>query len=310
MVAMEGILNVLKPPGMTSHDVVNRVRRLAGLKKVGHAGTLDPEASGVLVVLLGRATRLSQFLTAADKEYRAEAVFGVETETQDVFGQVLRYTDASHLTPDEVLGVLPGFRGQITQVPPSVSAVHYQGRRLYELARAGQRVEVAPRTVQVHALELLGGEWGVKNPRAFFRVSCSKGTYIRTLLADVGKVLGVGACLGFLLRTRAGRFTVAEAHTLEELAALEAGGRLAEAVIPARELFRDLPAVAVKPSAVKTVRSGGRLYPAGAAADTGAFAPGVLVRLVHGEEFLAVARAEAADGRVVFQPVWVPGERV
>ena len=212
------------------------------------------------------------------------------------------------MTADDLLNVLPGFRGKLAQSPPSVSAVHYRGKRLYELARAGCRVKVAPRTVEVYTLELLRGKWGIENPRALLDVSCSKGTYVRTLIADIGKTLGVGACLGFLLRTRVGRFTVARAQTLEELAALKAEGRLAEVVIPANDALKHLPAVTVKPSAVRAVRSGSRLYPAGVLTGTGSFSAGMLVRLDCNQELLAVARVEAAERRTVFRPVWVKME--
>lgn len=305
---MQGALNVLKPPGMTSHDVVDWIRRLTGLKRVGHTGTLDPEASGVLVVLLGRATRIAQFIAAEDKEYRAEAVLGVETDTQDTSGRVLKSEDASWVTPEDVLNVLPRFSGRLSQVPPSVSAVHYQGKRLYQMARAGQVVEAPPRTVEIHRLQLIRGEWGVRNPRVLLDIWCSKGTYVRTLIADIGKVLGTGACVGFLLRTRVGRFVTATAYTLEEMAALQAAGRLENAVVPVEEVLRHLPQVEVKPSAVKSVRNGSKLYPSGAVTDTGLLQTGTLARLVSGEEVLAVARVEcSADGRTVLKPVWVNG---
>lgn len=291
---------------MTSHDVVNWMRRLSGLKRVGHTGTLDPEASGVLVILLGRATRIAQFIVAEDKEYRAEAILGVETDTQDAAGKVVKRGDASWVTPEDVLNVLPRFTGRLSQVPPPVSAVHYQGRRLYQLARAGQMVEAPPRAIEVHRLRLVRGEWGDRNPRLLFDIACSKGTYVRTLVADIGKVLGTGACVGFLLRTRVGGFTAATAYTLEEMSALQASGRLESIVIPVEDALGHLPQVEVKPSAVKSVRSGSKLYPSGSVTDTGLLEAGTLARLVAGRELLAVARVEcSADGRAVLKPVWV-----
>lgn len=303
---MDGVLNLLKPPGMTSHDVVNLIRRLTGLKRVGHTGTLDPEASGVLVILLGKATKIAQFITAEDKQYRAEAILGIETDTQDASGRVVKGSDASWVTPEDVLNVLPRFTGKLSQVPPLVSAVHYQGKRLYELARAGQMVEVPPRMIEIHRLQLIRGEWGATNPRVLFEISCSKGTYVRALIADIGKALGTGACVGFLLRTHVGSFTTQTAHTLEELEVLKEAGRLGSAVIPVKDVLGHLPQVEVKPSAVKSVRSGSKLYPSGCITDTGALQTGTLARLVTGQELLSVARVEsAADGRVVLKPVWV-----
>ncbi|MGQ9512315.1 tRNA pseudouridine(55) synthase TruB [Thermodesulfitimonas sp.] len=302
---VDGVVNVLKPPGMTSHDVVAWVRRLVELKRVGHTGTLDPGAAGVLILLLGRATRAAQFI-ADDKEYRAEAVFGIETDTQDAWGRITACRDASGLRPEDVAAVLPSFSGRINQVPPPVSAVHYQGERLYKLAWAGKVVEVPPRTVEIYSLRLLDGKWGQKHPRALLHVACSKGTYIRTLVAAIGKALGYGATLSFLLRTRVGCFEVGAAYALEELAALKAEGRLEEAVIPVSEALAHLPAVVVKPSAVKAVRCGGRLYPAGTVDFGGALEPGALVRLVAGQDLLAIARLElTANEEIAFKPVWV-----
>jgi len=303
---MKGVLNLLKPPGMTSHDVVDLVRKLTGLKKVGHTGTLDPEASGVLVILLGKATKIARFITAEDKEYRAEAVLGIETDTQDASGAMTRVSDASWVTPEDVLEVLPRFTGKLSQVPPPVSAVRMQGKRLYELARAGQLVEAPPRAVEIHRLRLIRGEWRGRNPRVLLEISCSKGTYVRALVAEIGKALGTGACVGFLLRTRVGSFTAQTAYTLEELKTLKELGRLEGAVIPVKEALGCLPQVEVKPSAVRSVYSGSKLYPPGCITDTGKLEAGTLTRLVSGQELLSVARVEsAADGRVVLVPVWV-----
>ncbi|RJX20056.1 MAG: tRNA pseudouridine(55) synthase TruB [Ammonifex sp.] len=308
---MEGILNVLKPPGMTSHDVVDWVRGLTGVKKVGHTGTLDPGAGGVLVVLVGRVTRAAQFFVTEEKEYLAEAVFGAETDTQDAFGRIVVRGEASHLTPEDVAGILPRFRGEITQVPPLVSAVHHGGKRLYDLARAGQAVEVPPRTVEIRSLEMIRGEWGTKAPRVLFRVCCSKGTYVRALITDIGKALGCPAHLGFLLRTRAGGFTITSSSTLEEFAALKAEGNLERACVNIGDALAHLPAVEVKDSAIKAVRSGSRVYPAGVAGEIEELNPGVFVRLVAGADFLAVARVDCPEnGRTILKPVWVHSVQV
>uniref|UniRef100_A0A7C1IXQ7 tRNA pseudouridine synthase B n=1 Tax=Ammonifex degensii TaxID=42838 RepID=A0A7C1IXQ7_9THEO len=302
---VDGVVNVLKPPGMTSHDVVDWMRRLTGLKRIGHTGTLDPGACGVLVLLLGRATRAARFL-ADDKEYRAEAIFGIETDTQDIYGKVTAIRDASALRPEEVTAVLPRFLGRVNQMPPPVSAVHYRGERLYRLARTGKIVTPPPRTVEIYSIEVLSGKWGCKHPRVLLHVACSKGTYVRALVAEIGRILGYGATLSFLLRTRVGCFAVGGAYALEELAALGAEGRIEEAVIPVAKALNHLPVVTVKPSAVKAVRSGGRLYRAGTVGFEGSLPSGTLVRLVAGQDLLAVARLElATEETIAFKPVWV-----
>ncbi|HEY8346328.1 MAG TPA: tRNA pseudouridine(55) synthase TruB [Symbiobacteriaceae bacterium] len=218
---MDGILNLLKPPGMTSHDVVNFVRKVTGERRVGHTGTLDPGVAGVLPICVGKATRLAEFVAGEDKAYRAEITFGVTTTTQDAFGEVTSRCDASHLRRGDVAYVLTRFHGEILQVPPMVSAVKVGGRRLYQMAREGVEVERPPRQVQIHRLQLLDFRPGPA-PVAYVDVVCSKGTYIRTLAADIGKALGVGGHVSFLVRTRSGPFTLEEASTLEELAAGEA----------------------------------------------------------------------------------------
>lgn len=215
---MDGILNLLKPPGMTSHDVVAVVRRTLSIKKVGHTGTLDPGVAGVLPICVGRATRLAEYIAGEDKAYRAEITFGVTTDTQDSFGTVTGERDASHLTRGDLAYALTRFQGEIAQQPPMYSAVKVQGKRLYELAREGQEVERTARPVTIHKLGLLDFRLGV-HPVAFVDVVCSKGTYIRTLAADIGEALGVGAHMSYLVRTRSGRFRLEEAFTLEELAA-------------------------------------------------------------------------------------------
>jgi tRNA pseudouridine55 synthase len=209
-----GLLNVLKPPGMSSHDVVGAVRRLAGTRRVGHGGTLDPAAAGVMTVAVGKATRLLGYLQD-DKAYRAEVVFGLATDSGDAEGTVTERADARGLTREALEAALEPFRGTITQRPPMTSAVHVQGKRLYELARAGVQLaeeEIPTRQVQIHALELVEFTPG----RALLDVHCSAGTYIRSLAIDLGASLGLPACLGFLLRTAAGNCRLADARTLEE----------------------------------------------------------------------------------------------
>ena len=223
-----GVLVVDKPAGPTSFDVVARVRRALGVRKAGHAGTLDPAATGVLAVCLGDAVRLQQFLVDGDKAYEATVCFGAATDTQDAEGKVVAEGDPAGLTAEGVAAALLGFVGEIDQVPPMYSAVRVAGRRLHEAARAGEEVERAPRRVRVDGLELRGLEPAV-NGRRLARVSvrCGKGTYVRTLAADLGRTLGVPAHLAALRRTVASGFTLAQAVPLEELE------RLASARAPA-----------------------------------------------------------------------------
>ena len=211
---MTGVLVVDKPTGPTSFDVVRRVRRTLGTRRVGHGGTLDPMASGVLPICLGEATKLAQFLLDADKEYETTVCFGVETDTYDATGAVTQRRDTADLTAAAVEGALAAFRGPIRQVPPRYSALKLNGRPLYDYARAGEEIEPAPRTVVIHELELCS--W--TDPTAVvLRMRCSKGTYVRSLAFDLGRALGTGAHLTALRRTRSGPFRIDEAHPLESV---------------------------------------------------------------------------------------------
>ena len=209
---MDGIINVNKPTGMTSHDVVYRLRRILGVKKIGHTGTLDPDASGVLPMCVGKATKLADYLTATDKQYRAELSLGAFTDTQDASGEVLERFDVN-VTEKQLRDVLCEFVGEIEQIPPMYSALKVNGQKLCDLARKGRQVERQPRPVTVHELTLLSREGDTLH----LRVRCSKGTYIRTLCADIGEALGCGGCMQALRRTQAGEYTIAEAVPLQQL---------------------------------------------------------------------------------------------
>lgn len=213
--ALFGFLNINKPQGITSHDVVARVRRALAVKKVGHAGTLDPMATGVLIVCLGNATRLSEYVMDATKGYSATVHLGVETDTYDAEGRVLYEHDTSGITRAEVERLLPLFTGDIQQVPPMFSAIKQGGRKLYELARDGKVVERQPRDVTIHSLTI--SCWSP--PHFSLDVSCSAGTYIRSLAHDIGASLGVGASLSALERTSSGNFRVQDALSLDDLLA-------------------------------------------------------------------------------------------
>lgn len=293
---------------MTAHDVVNYVRRITGQRKTGHAGTLDPGAAGVLSLYMGQATRIIEYMPD-DKVYRAEITFGLTTDTHDRQGRLTGRKNAASLTLERVVEMTKEFVGDLNQVPPMVSAVHYNGQRLYELARRGLEVERQPRGITVHYIELLHDwDWSKPHPKVMVEISCTAGTYIRTICSDLGERLGFGAIMSFLLRTVAGRFGVERALTLEELTDLNAQGRLADVVVPVSDAIDHLPMVLVGDGATRAVRHGNRLYQPGVAAVYGDLKDHSHVRLAGPEGLLAVARiltdSEHHD-KMIFQPVKV-----
>ncbi len=209
------MINVRKPAGPTSHDVVAEIRRIFGQKRVGHAGTLDPMAAGVLLVCLGKATRVVEYLMGLSKEYRARMVLGRTTDTQDATGEVTSERDASGVTRQMLEEAAARFVGEIEQVPPMISALKHQGKPLYKLAREGKSIERAPRPVTIHSIDVT--DFSSTPPEAELVVRCSSGTYIRTLCADIGEVLGCGAYMSALERTAVGPFRVDDAVTLDDL---------------------------------------------------------------------------------------------
>jgi len=252
---MDGVLNVNKPCGPTSHDVVALIRRVARVKRVGHAGTLDPLATGVLIVCLGSATRIIEYLGDWRKKYRATAVLGIETDTEDATGQVTREADCSKVTREMIENVVPRFTGEIMQIPPMVSAVHHEGRRLYDLAREGKVVEREPRPVEVYSLDLVGFEPG-KNASFTFDVECSSGTYVRTLCSDIGRALGCGAHMSALARTAVGRFRVEDAVSLEVIEQKAAEVALVELLHSMDEVLDDMPSVEVSRDDAERIANG------------------------------------------------------
>lgn len=208
---LSGIFNINKPAGMTSHDVVQAVRKASGERRVGHAGTLDPMATGVLLVCIGAATRVTEYLMEHPKSYRAEITLGIATDTHDAEGEVTRIVDSVDVSRAEVQSALATFVGTIEQIPPMYSALKKEGKKLYELAREGQTVEREPREVEITRLEIL--EW--EPPRVTVDIDCSKGTYVRAIARDLGKKLGVGAHLSNLIRTASGRFKLKNASGLD-----------------------------------------------------------------------------------------------
>jgi tRNA pseudouridine55 synthase len=279
--SLDGLVVVDKEVGWTSHDVVARCRRIFGQRRVGHAGTLDPDATGVLLVGLGRATRLLRFLTALPKTYTTAIVFGTATSTLDASGEVVGTYDIGHITPQLVQAAAEGLTGEIEQVPPMVSAVKVGGRRLHDLARQGVEVERPARSVTVYRFDTAPDPERPGLYRA--EVECSSGTYVRVLAHDLGKVLGGGAHVADLRRTRIGSFGETEMRPLDRIAP--------DAVLTPAEAMRDLDAVTVDPSAAASIRTGLPLdkVPLGAVGD------GPWAMREQGGSLLAVYEATGTD---------------
>lgn len=273
-VPVQGIINVLKPPGMTSHDVITKIRHMYHIKKAGHAGTLDPDAAGVLPVFLGNATRLLEYASAERKCYRAEALLGVRTDTGDDSGTPVEEKTAAHLTRAKLEQALAQFRGQIMQVPPMYSALKVQGKKLYEYARQGQEIVREPRPIEIFRLQLVTYD----PPYFTLDIECSKGTYIRTLLEDIAAAADTCACMTFLLRTGAGRYPLAEAFTLEEIAAAPE-----KVLLPPETAVAHFPLLAVNPLQAYRITGGVRTTIKGTAEGT--------YRLYCGSEFLGLVQA-------------------
>ena len=249
----DGIINVYKEKGFTSFDVVAKMRGILGQRKVGHTGTLDPAAEGVLPVCAGKGTRLCDMLTDHDKTYRATMLLGVVTDTQDTTGTILEEKDASHLTEEEVREAIMSFVGDYDQIPPMYSALKVDGKKLYELAREGKVIERKARPVTIHEIVIES----MNLPEVVMSVSCTKGTYIRTLCNDIGEKLAVGGCMKELLRTKVGRFVLEETLTLADLQKLKEEGRLEEAVFPLEAVFAELPEIrATEEGLDKLLRNG------------------------------------------------------
>jgi len=265
---VSGVLVVDKPIGMTSHDVVQTVRRGTGIRRAGHTGTLDPRASGVLVILIGPAVRLSEFVSASDKRYQATIRIGSTTDTYDAEGRITSENQFDDITEEQFDTMLQQYVGEIKQVPPPYSAVKVKGRKAYELARKGEEVELEPRTINVYSLEVL--EWDL--PEAVIDVYCSSGTYVRSLTNDLGISLGTGAYLVGLRRTKSGRFTLRDAVPLRRLQEAFDAGDWYKFLIPAAEALSDWPLIELDADQVEKVRHGHRIA---AEADHSGWARGV-----------------------------------
>jgi tRNA pseudouridine55 synthase len=290
-----GFLNVNKARGYTSTDVVRRVKRLTGQRKIGHCGTLDPDATGVLAVCLGSATRFAEAVVDAGKTYRLTVRLGAATNTYDASGTVTREADASAVTRRDVEAVLERFRGEIRQVPPMFSALKLGGRPLYELARRGIEVERVPRTVRVDRLELV--EWAA--PEFTVEVECGRGFYARSMANDIGEALGNAAHMTALERRRAGPFRIEDSMTIEGLEAVVKLGNWTESLLPPDFVLQDLPKVVLDPLAEEQLVHG-QTIPAAERTAAG-LEPGTTARMYSSEgRFLALARYDSAG------PWWRP----
>lgn len=252
---VSGVLVIDKPIGLTSHDVVQIVRKGTGIRRAGHTGTLDPRASGVLVVLIGPAVRLSEYVSASDKRYQATIRLGSATDTYDSEGVITSESSSNHITEEKFDEILQTFVGEIEQVPPPYSAVKVKGRKAYEMARKGEEVELEPRKINVYSLELL--EWAP--PEVVIDAYCSSGTYVRSLANDLGNALGTGAHLIGLRRTKSGRFTLREAVPLRKLKESFDAGDWYKHLIPAADALGDWPMVELDGGQVDLVRHGHRI---------------------------------------------------
>lgn len=283
---MNGILLIDKPPDWTSNDVVAKLKGILHQRRIGHSGTLDPMATGLLVVFVGRATRAVEFAEGHDKRYLAGLRLGVNTDTQDITGAILEEKPGS-VSREALENALAAFRGEIQQIPPMYSAIKCNGQRLYDIARKGGEVERSPRTITIHDLRLVGkqGEdW-------LLDVCCSKGTYIRTLCHDLGQILGCGGCMSSLRRVRAGQFSVDEAVTLAQVQQMAGEGRAEELLLPVDCLFRQFPQWTTGAAQEKKIRCGNTVKTGLADGDY----------RVYGEsgDFLMLGRVEAGVMKTV-----------
>lgn len=291
-----GIVIVHKEKGFTSHDVVAKMRGICGQKKIGHTGTLDPEATGVLPVCLGNGTKLCDLLTDRDKEYVARLRLGVETDTQDMTGTVLVRRPVE-VEEGQVREAALSFQGSYLQTPPMYSALKVNGKKLYELAREGKEVERQAREVQIEEIEILD----MRLPTLRMRVVCSKGTYIRTLCADIGQKLGCGGAMESLVRTRVGNFSLQEALTLGQLQELKDQGRLSEAVSPVESVFQSCPVLHVRAD-MKRLLDNGNALTVEQTAEKEQYAEGRWVRICQPDNrFAGIYAYDAGKGR--YQPV-------
>lgn len=250
-----GIINVYKEAGYTSHDVVAKLRGILGQKKIGHTGTLDPEAVGVLPVCLGSGTKLADMLTEKSKVYRAQVLLGTVTDTEDITGCVMQVNVVPANVPERLFDTVRSFTGGYEQIPPMYSAIKKNGKRLYELAREGKAVERAPRRVDIYSIEIDN----VRLPRFTMTVHCGKGTYIRALCRDIGEKLGCGACMESLCRIRSGQFCLETAMTLEQIRQRKEKGTFSDFVLSVDSMFSEFPAVEIAEEHGRLLQNGNKI---------------------------------------------------
>lgn len=283
--SVSGFLLINKEKGMTSHDVVNKVRRILNIKKVGHAGTLDPNAQGVLLVAVGKATKYIQYLNIPDKWYEAQILFGKCTDTDDITGKVIKENE-SHVTVDGLKSVLPKFTGTIQQIPPAYSAIQIGGRHLYDYARNGQDVEIPSRMVTV--FELTCTDHTHLPDEAYLKIHCSKGTYIRSLCRDLGKALNTVACMGDLIRVREGIYGIENAVTLSELSFSVEKSNLHQVMIPIETALQHYNAVQTTERGLRFVANGGELFLWNSETSFENFLNGQILRIMHNDRFIGL----------------------
>lgn len=281
---INGMINVYKEKGYTSHDVVAKLRGIVGQKKIGHTGTLDPDATGVLPVCLGKATKLCDMLTDKNKTYEAVLLLGKSTDTQDTSGTVQEEKDISSLSEQAVRDCILGYIGDYEQLPPMYSALKVNGKKLYELAREGKEIERKKRLVHIIDIQILT----IELPRVRMTVSCSKGTYIRTLCHDIGNDLQVGGCMEQLIRTKVSSFTIEHSETLTQLEERQKNGTLEEVLIPIDAMFSHLPAVHLNERGFFLVSNGNRFSLEDIIEESFTKEDGTRTRVYNGGEFMAI----------------------
>lgn len=293
---MNGIVNVLKPTGMTSHDVVAILRRLLKTKKVGHTGTLDPNAAGVLPICVGKATKLSSYILEKNKEYICELTLGMETDTYDSFGKVVSRGEWKGIDEDRIREAFELFKGDIMQRPPMYSALKVNGKKLYELARKGEEVEIKKRPVTILALDIIS----IIENRIMFKVLCTKGTYIRSLCKDIGDELGSKGYMSFLLRTKSGKFDLESTLTLEDIESFASSGEIENHLYALDYPLEDMyQAVSLNERAGMAFLNGAKIYKKGIYGD---IEEGKTYRIYSNEKFLGLAVCIKDDEDLALKP--------
>ncbi|HYE12166.1 MAG TPA: tRNA pseudouridine(55) synthase TruB [Patescibacteria group bacterium] len=282
---MNGIMNVLKPPGMTSHDIIYFIRKRLKMKKVGHTGTLDPEAAGVLPVCVGKATKAVQFITDKRKKYRTTIKFGIQTETYDKYGAVFESVEVNSIDMEKLENALQDFRGTIRQIPPIYSAIKMAGKKLYQYALEGEEVEIQSREVEIYSIEIV--DYNNKD-EVVLDIECSKGTYIRSICFDLGKKMGCGAAMWLLVRLESTPFVIENSYTLEEIDQAAAEGTIDKMLISADIIFKELSTIEIKTTARSAAINGSPIYGKGILQDIESFDADIETRIYCDGEFLGI----------------------